>query len=999
MWLILGGLLVLITLALWWLFNLPGWLTIVIIAVVVLGVGGLYLYRFIAGRRAAKKLEKALADQGVQQANNARPERRAEIQELQKQLQGGINALKTSKLGRGGKSGAAALYTMPWYMIVGPPGAGKTTALKHSGMVFPYGSSSGGGVRGVGGTRNCDWWFTNEAILLDTAGRYTTEQDDRDEWLSFLQFLLKYRSKRPINGILVAISISDLIDATEQQIEITGKKLRQRIDEVMTQLHMVVPVYVLFTKVDLIAGFNEFFGDLRKSDRAQAWGTTLKLDVPKNEPGKLFDAEFDVLLKTLHGRALKRLAGERSREAREKIFQFPLEFAGVKRNLSDLISYTFAVNAFQGTPIFRGFYFTSGTQEGRPLDRVLGRMGQAMGIRTEGQAQQQVVESKSFFLHDVFMNIVFPDGDLAARSAGEVRRRWVMRLAISGAALALALILAIPGVNSALNNNDLMRSTEKLTKQVAKINWVEGNPEDSFKTLDPALERLKQLDDGAKVGYGWMMYQGEKYKDPAKTVYLNKIAEAFIKVEIENLEAELNHVDSEATHYVRNRELLKAYLTLTEPNGAHPNLNVDYATDHFAKTWCDRLKARLGSKELCFVTDKFPTGHIKPHLRYFFENVKANRTTPPPRNEQLVEEARRTLQKIPLRARYYAMFVEGLIEEKYDESGDESYENLVFPPVTLGRIFKNRPIVAPAKGWIFDSRKRQKENKIYEVAGPYTEKGHAVVYTQFQGAEALLKDEDWIVPLDEEEKKPGKILETVKAITDDYQKRFVKEWEGFLDDVIVRSPTDVEETLAILEELTRSDYPFVMLIGAVVEHTQWPNKNPLEGRAGLTGYLNQRLNQKLSSASGGLRFNVDVSKMAAELSFIPERFKKLTTFTTGSAVDGKTTAPDHIRYLDILKDLQKKVSTRKRETQGLEILGLDKEFRDARTAAEALLNANYDQLAVNTLKVYLIKPLTIGARENVVPQDNQPNPPGVPGKDAPKPTIPSVPSWIPKRVP
>src|SRR5205085_467962 len=98
------------------------------------------------------------------------------------------------------------------------------------------------------------------------------------------------------------------------------------------------------------------------------WGTTFKLDMPKAQPGQLFDAEFDTLVKQIHARSLKRLAQERSREARERIYQYPLEFAGVKRNLSELIATIFMVNAFQGTPIFRGFYFTSGTQEGKPLD-------------------------------------------------------------------------------------------------------------------------------------------------------------------------------------------------------------------------------------------------------------------------------------------------------------------------------------------------------------------------------------------------------------------------------------------------------------------------------------------------------------------------------------------------------------------------------------------------------------------------------------------------------
>ena len=42
-------------------------------------------------------------------------------------------------------------------------------------------------VQGVGGTRYCDWWFTDEAVLIDTAGRYTTQDSDakvdRKSWL------------------------------------------------------------------------------------------------------------------------------------------------------------------------------------------------------------------------------------------------------------------------------------------------------------------------------------------------------------------------------------------------------------------------------------------------------------------------------------------------------------------------------------------------------------------------------------------------------------------------------------------------------------------------------------------------------------------------------------------------------------------------------------------------------------------------------------------------
>src|SRR5690606_7620603 len=189
--------------------------------------------------------------------------------------------------------------------IVGPPGAGKTTAIRHSGLDFPLPEATGA-LRGVGGTRNCDWWFTNEAILLDTAGRFATQEDDHEEWLAFLDMLRRYRSKTPINGVLVAISIADVVSATEEQIEQTAKALRARVDEVMTRLQMVVPVYVVFTKCDLIAGFVETFEDLKKSERAQIWGVTFPLQSPPaDEPGKAFAAEFDLLVEALHGNALR----------------------------------------------------------------------------------------------------------------------------------------------------------------------------------------------------------------------------------------------------------------------------------------------------------------------------------------------------------------------------------------------------------------------------------------------------------------------------------------------------------------------------------------------------------------------------------------------------------------------------------------------------------------------------------------------------------------------
>ncbi len=156
------------------------------------------------------------------------------------------------------------IYQLPWYIIIGAPGAGKTTALVNSGLHFPLEGSFGKtALRGIGGTRNCDWWFTNEAVLLDTAGRYTTQESQREqdasEWLKFINLLKKYRTRQPVNGAIITISVSDLLSLTAERRAQQARQLRQRLLELHEQLGIRFPVYVLVTKTDLLKGFTAYF--------------------------------------------------------------------------------------------------------------------------------------------------------------------------------------------------------------------------------------------------------------------------------------------------------------------------------------------------------------------------------------------------------------------------------------------------------------------------------------------------------------------------------------------------------------------------------------------------------------------------------------------------------------------------------------------------------------------------------------------------------------------
>jgi type VI secretion system protein ImpL len=937
--------------AIWFILRLHWWIPAAVTGVMLLAAIIYFIYSRIKARRAATSLERALAQQGEMQVRNAKPERRAEIQQLQKQLQDGISALKSSKLG-GKKRGGSALYALPWYAIIGPPGAGKTTALRHSGLVFPYADSA---VRGVGGTRNCDWWFTNEAILLDTAGRYATEADDQSEWFAFLDMLRKYRSNKPLNGLIIAVSITDIIDANEQQLETMGKKLRARIDEVMTKLRMTLPVYFLVTKCDLIAGFSEFFGSFRKSERAQAWGATFQLKEDKNDPGGLFAREFDQLVQQVHLMSVKRLAQERNRQAREAIYQFPLEFAGIKRNMQDLLAQVFMVNAFQGTPTFRGFYFSSGTQEGTPLNRVLQRMGHAMGIQPAQIQGQQRVESKSFFLTDMFMRVMFPDADVAARSQSELRRQRIVRVGVGVSALLLALTFAIPNTISFFNNRSLISDTEEKAVAAAKLKWDDGKPlGDKLDVLKPVLERLRELDehqkDGVPFGMGFLMYSGDKMYRPTVRVYVANMQQGFVKPCKYFLERRLKA--SKGDKYVEERLALKTYLMLNDVE----HLDVEWATGMYTALWAELNKS---TSDIALVDLK---KKMRPHVRYYLELIKAQegkkpRAKPVPANRKIVKRARDVLQAVPVRRRYYALFVDSVSHELYDPSGDNIRSNQQFPPVSLDIMFTDRPEVLT----FLASKQKKEKKKWFEVLGPYTDKGHYAVLANIKEAGALLESEQWVVPLTAEE-KGDRVLANVKLLADDYELKYVAAWKDFLLDLEVKSPANLKEAIQLYGDLQKPEWPYLRILRKLEDHSQWKRDvSALSNEKGQS-IANQKLNRALSKRTKGLRFGLDVKKIAGRVSKVPNSFKKTVGF--GVPQDGSKSPLNETplaQYMEQLSKLREKMVQATEQNPEASVNIVARDLQESVKFTEALL-APTDDMAKRAMRPLLQLPLNVAGK-------------------------------------
>ncbi|MFP7754270.1 type VI secretion protein IcmF/TssM N-terminal domain-containing protein [Thermodesulfobacteriota bacterium B35] len=356
--------------------------------------------------------------------------------ELQERWKEAVDALRASHLKKLGNP----LYVLPWYMVIGESGSGKTTAIRSANLSAPFAETTK--TAGFAGTRNCDWWFFDQAVILDTAGRYAIPLDegrDRDEWQRFLSLLARYRKKEPLNGLVVTISAEKVMTAEPAAIADDGVQIRQRIDELMRVLGTRFPVYVLVTKCDLIRGMTAFCDRLPDGVADQAMGI-LNRDL-STDVTALHARLGEVLSRRLRELRLLLLRdGPGKAPADPDLLLFPDELQRFHARLLPFLESAFKENPYQETPVLRGIYLSSGRQEGTPYSHFLG----ALGLIRE----QEVLPgtSRGLFLHDLFARILPADKGLYAPTQSYLA--WNRLTRNIGLVAWMAIVLALCGLLS-----------------------------------------------------------------------------------------------------------------------------------------------------------------------------------------------------------------------------------------------------------------------------------------------------------------------------------------------------------------------------------------------------------------------------------------------------------------------------------------------------------------------------------------------------------------------
>jgi type VI secretion system protein ImpL len=746
---------------------------VTILVIVLLRVAWVF-YRRLRANRATDRLMTGVAKSAA--ADAGRPS--DEAVQLRERFEEAVAALKQNQAkGRG-------LYDLPWYAFIGAPGSGKTTALVNSGLKFPLEQRIGkGALRGVGGTRNCDWWFTDEAVFLDTAGRYTTQDSDASAdaaaWSEFLKLLREYRKRRPLNGVILTISAQDLMTTGADGRSAHVSAARRRLDELNQELRVQLPVYVFVTKCDLVAGFSEYFGDLAADGRAQVWGVTFsRQETMGGEAAKAVGAELDALMVRLNERVYARLEEETDAKRRTKVFGFPQQMAALGPLVSEFVGEVFGSTRFDKRILLRGVYFTSGTQEGTPIDRLLSSIGRRFGIASEAVAPAAAGRGKAYFIEGLLKNVLIGESGVAGLNWRQELRLGALQL---GAYIALATVTVLGVVFLSMSFRANRVYLAEVSAAVDTLDQVpraaSGAP---LAMMMPRLDAVRQVSDvanryreSAPWSMRWGLFQGTSVGNSARDAYGNQLKNSMLPILVERLERSLTASAGELDALFI---YLKAYLMLCTPERLDRALLADVA-------------AAVSGGESGAST-------VPLHMKSLFEEGVEFPTRQP--NETLVAQARATLKGASMARLAY-------IGLKQAKAQDQTHAIRLDTASGMGaaelfRFKSGRKLADPVPG-------------IFTAAGfkDITGLGSTAELVKALSADAWVWGEGSLSIADQEKVR--------RDVLDMYESEYIETWKNILQDiepVPFGRNTDAMDALATLSAPTS---PLRGLLKVVDENT------------------------------------------------------------------------------------------------------------------------------------------------------------------------------------
>jgi type VI secretion system protein ImpL len=539
--------------------------------------------------------------------------------------------------------------------------------------------------------------------------------------------------------------------------------------------------------------------------------------------------------------------------------------ASLKRLLQDFLSDTFQPSQFEDPILFRGIYFSSGTQEGTPLDRVISSISGTFGLEQQSMPSFSGT-GRSFFLTKLFRDLVFHEANLVGKTGFfEKQRSLIQNIAYSVAFLVIFSSTTAWYI-SFKNNQNYIVEVQEQTNNYRNLFGSMAVDKGNISYMLALMNTLRDIPGGYSDKEGSVplsmefgLYQGGKLGTAVTSAYFRVLNGRFLPYLIDRLESQIRE---NANQNDILYQALKAYLMLGYP---------DYLEWEFVQAWLSVDLER-----------RFPEDVNEPFRQDFQQhltNLQSAPTLAPTLNETLITQARENISRRPLAKWIYAKI-------KNQAHLEDINEWRISDKIENGAIFFQR---------------KSGESMSRGIPGIFTFKGYKKVFLgKLPNHIKEATSERWVLG-EKYSKRMGKTdpIKLTQKVTSLYFQEYIRLWDNYISDIDIRNISNLSEAVNSLHILSESNSPIKRFLVAFSEETQL-TKIPLPVDAlGKTSGKVQGITDRLRGIFSSAPIPNAQEIAADPASIVDRKFKKINKLTMVS----KDTTPPIDKALKALNDL------------------------------------------------------------------------------------------------
>jgi type VI secretion system protein ImpL len=398
---------------------------------------------------------------------------------------------------------------------------------------------------------------SNSTFIID---KNISQIETKKSFKKLIKHIKRNRKTKPLNGIIVTISLGDLLTNTHDERLNQINTIAAKIKTLNSSLNCATPVYIVLTKTDNIAGFTEFFNDLSQEELTQIWGITFNIENCSDCKTVLneFNNEYVSLIQRLEKKVLFTLETEKNQEKRSLIQTFPQQIHLFKKPILTLISELF--NALNKTKILlRGVYLTSSQQNHKTIDYLYSTTSDQYNLIPDYQIES-TSRNEPYFISALFYSVILEEGKLLGENLKIKRTKKICRNISMLLAPIITVFTMFSLTHAYENNSKLIKKTYNNTllynTTISKLN--RNNP--SLSATLPAMQILKSSYNSTNQAtfFDKMMLTRYKLIKNTHNALIRGIHSIYIPRIASNIESEL--IQSENKDPKNLYVLLKAYL-------------------------------------------------------------------------------------------------------------------------------------------------------------------------------------------------------------------------------------------------------------------------------------------------------------------------------------------------------------------------------------------------------------------------------------------------------